>query len=112
MDPHVVAVPQGFPGTIDILVTTAGQAADGRAPHSIGDLAYRFKIAHGSDRKSGLDDVHAQIDQRLRNFELLAQIHAAARRLLAVAQGRVEDCNLAVFARCGHGIGPWLVTGC
>ena len=43
-----------------------------------------------------------KIHQRLRHFQLFLEIHAAAGRLLAVAQGRVENHNRSGLFR-GHG---------
>ena len=45
--------------------------------------------------KAGLDDVDAQVDQRLGDLQLLVEVHAAAGRLLAVAERGVEDDDLA-----------------
>ena len=59
----------------------------------VGDLAHRFEIAGRGDRKAGFDDVDAQIDQRLGDFQLFGQVHARAGRLLAVAQRGVENAN-------------------
>ena len=58
-----------------------------------GDLLDGFEIAGRGDRKAGFDDVDAQIDQRLGDFQLLGNVHAGAGRLLAVAQRGVENAN-------------------
>ena len=41
--------------------------------------------------KPGLDDIDPESREHPRHIELLTQIHARARRLLAIAEGRVED---------------------
>jgi len=41
----------------------------------------------------------AEFRERLRHVELFLQVHAAARRLLAVAEGRIEDENPCVHDR-------------
>ena len=52
--------------------------------------------------KAGLENVHAQPVKLARHLQLLLQVHAAAGRLLAVAQGRVEDADVVVaVADCG-----------
>ena len=47
--------------------------------------------------KAGLDHVDAQIHQRLRDLQLFLEVHAAAGRLLAVAQRGVENDDRAWF---------------
>ena len=68
-----------------------------------GDLAHRLEIARRGDREAGLDHVDAQIHERLGDLQLLVEIHAAAGRLLAVAQRGVENDDRAWFV-CGHGM--------
>ena len=54
--------------------------------------------------KPGLDDVDAERGQRPGHLELLGHVHARARRLLAVAQGRVEDPDpVRLGLRCRRG---------
>ena len=66
---------------------------------SAADRAHRLEVALGGDREAGLDDVHAEFRELPGHPELLADGHAAAGRLLAVAQGGVED---------QHALRPWL----
>src|SRR5262249_1581360 len=49
------------------------------------------EVALARDREAGLDHVDAEPLELPRERELLADVHAAARRLLAVAQRGVED---------------------
>lgn len=60
----------------------------------------RLEITWRGDRKTGFDHVDAQIDERLRHFQFLLEIHTATRRLLAIAQCRVKN---RYFSRFGHG---------
>ncbi len=99
VNPRHSAQFQGFPSAIDVGVVAAGQAADRGAADVGGDFANRLEIAGRGDRKAGLDDVDAQIDQRLGDLHLLGQVHARAGRLLAVAERGVEDFDDAPF---GH----------
>ncbi len=78
-------------------VVAAGQAADRRAADRAGDLADRLEVAGRGDREAGFDDVDAQIDQRLRDLQLLVEVHAAAGRLLAVAERGVENDDRSWF---------------
>ena len=55
------------------------------------DGGHGFEIAFGGDREAGLQDVHAQIHQLAGHAQLLGNGHAAAGRLLAVTQSRIED---------------------
>ena len=71
----------------------AGQAGDDRPPHGAGNGAHRFEVAVRRDREAGLDDVHAKAIELLRQPQLLGRGHAEARRLLAVAQRRVEHLD-------------------
>ena len=57
------------------------------------------KVALRSHGEAGLDDVHAQILQGVGHGELFLRGHAAARRLLAVAQGGVEE-NYVICCSC------------
>ncbi len=66
----------------------------------LGDFAHGLEIAGRGDRKAGLDDVDAQVDQRLGHFHLLGQVHARPGRLLAVAERGVEDTNIALAHDC------------
>ena len=59
--------------------------------------------------KAGFDDVDAQIDQRLGDLQLFVEVHAAAGRLLAVAERGVEDRDVAGHGMCG--VGEWSGTG-
>ena len=86
-----------FPRAVDVLLVAAGQAADRRAANRAGDFADGFEVARRGDRKAGLDHVDAQIHQRLRDLQLFFEVHAAAGRLLAVAERGVENDDRAWF---------------
>ena len=86
------------PGAIDVRGNRAGQAGDDRPAHGAGDGAHRLEVAIRGDREAGLDDVHAEPIELLRQAQLLGRGHAEAGRLLAVAKRRVEDLD----AGCGR----------
>ena len=96
---------QGFPSAVDVFFVAARQAADRGAAHGAGDLADRFEVARRGDWEAGLDHVDAQIHQRLGDLELLFEVHAAAGRLLAVAERCVEYHDLSGGGSGGHGGG-------
>src|SRR5687768_16548082 len=50
-------------------------------------------IAFRSDRKSGFDDVNAEVLELHRHPDLLSQVHRAAGRLFAVAQGCIKNAD-------------------
>ena len=86
------------PGAVDVGVVAAGQAADDRPCDLAGDRLHRLEVAGRGDREARLDDVDAKVRQRVGDLQLLGEVHAGAGRLLAVAQGRVEDH----YAVVGH----------
>ena len=56
-----------------------------------GDRLHGLEVAGRGDREAGLDDVDAQARELVGDLELLGRVQRDARRLLAVAQRRVED---------------------
>ena len=85
---------EGFAGAVDVAVVAAREGTDGGAgvrADFFGDGADGLEIAGAGDREPGLDDVHAQLGERPGDLEFFAGGHAAARRLLPVPQGGVED---------------------
>ena len=90
---------QSLPGAFDILRAGAGKARDNRTPHRRGNRLHRREIAFGRDGESRLDHIDAQPVEVMRHAQLLRHIHAATRRLLAVAQRSVE--NRDAFHRPG-----------
>src|SRR6266478_5160276 len=55
------------------------------------DCLDRGKVAVRGNRESGFDDIDSERLEFLRQVHLLLEVHGTARRLLAVAQRRVED---------------------
>jgi hypothetical protein len=66
-----------------------------------GDLAHGAEVALGGDGEARLDDVHAHLVEEAGDLELLLVGHGGAGRLLAVAQGGVEDDHAV-----GHVLAP------
>ena len=78
-------------GAVDVLGRRAREPAYDRVLGALGDLVDGGEVAFRSDRETGLDDVDAHVVEQLGDFELLLVRHGGAGRLLAVAQGGVED---------------------
>src|SRR5205085_7139866 len=74
----------------DVLFRRPAERRDGNVSALSRDSPHRRKVTFGCDRKSGLDDVNTEVLQFLSHPDLFVEIHRAAGRLFAVAQGRVE----------------------
>ena len=55
------------------------------------DRLHGLEVARRGDREAGLDHVHAEPRELVRDLDLLLPVERDPRRLLAVAQRRVED---------------------
>ena len=64
-------------------------------PDFRGDGSNRLEIAIADDGKTGLDHINVEPGQLAGDFHFLAQVHAGARALLAVAQRRIENNYLS-----------------
>ena len=94
-------VAYGAPRRVDVAGVSAREAGDDRPLDLAGDGLHGLEVAGRGDREAGLDDVDAQARELLRDLELLGGVQADARRLLAVAQGGVEeDDPLPSVAAC------------
>ena len=78
-------------GQLDVLRVAAGEAADDRALHLARHRVDALAVPARGGREAGLDDVDAELGERARDAQLLRAGHAAAGRLLAVAQRGIED---------------------
>ena len=72
----------------------AGEGSDARLADGLGDGGDGSEVALGSHGKAGLDDVHAQFFEGMSHGKLFLRGHAAAGRLLAVAQCGVEEVQV------------------
>ena len=69
--PRVRRMLKGLPGSINIFGIRSRQSAN-LSPSKIGgDLAHGLEISRRCNRKTSLDNVHAEIYQRLSNLKLL-----------------------------------------
>ena len=93
---------QRFAGAVNVLETGAAQAADAGALDDLADLGDGTKIALRRNRESCLDHVHAHFVEQHRDLQLLVVRHGSAGRLLAIAQGGVENLDRGRFDIGGH----------
>ena len=85
---------QGLGGARNVAVVGACQRTHGGVLDQAGDGLHRVEVTVGGRGKPGFDDVHAQPLQLPRDAQLLVLGHGGAGRLLAIAQGGVEDDEL------------------
>ncbi len=91
VDARPLRVRQRPGGPFHIERTAARQGGDVGPREFAADCVHRFEIAFGSDRESRFEDVHAEFHQLARHPQFLRDGHAAAGRLLAVAECRIEN---------------------
>ena len=91
VDARALGVLDCVPGGIDVLRVRAGQSADHWAMHLAGDGLHGLEVAGRGDREAGLDHIDPEPRELVRDLELLLLVQRDPRRLLPVAQGRVED---------------------
>ena len=76
---------------LDVLPAAAGERRNRGPPNLPRHLLHRFGVRRRSDGEARLDDVDAQRIERLGQCDFRRHVHRESRRLLAVAQGRVEN---------------------
>jgi hypothetical protein len=84
---------QGLGRALDVAGVAAGEGGDRHLAVFAADGVDSVEVALGCHGKSGFHHVHVELNQLARQSHLLGNVHAAAARLLAVAQGGVEDVN-------------------
>ena len=99
-----------FRRAFDILPVGPRQPAYDRGGDGLGNLLHGLEIAVRRDGETGLDDIDAELVQHLGDAQLFLQVHGRARRLLAVAQSRVENDDSVVVLALAHLFGPSLRT--
>ncbi len=88
----------------------ARQAADHRAVDLARDGLHRLEVTGRGDREAGLDHVHPQAGELVRDLHLLRAVERDARRLLAVAKRRIEDpYSVLLAASVAHVIALFFV---
>ncbi len=94
MDAGAVSKLNGAGGHLDVFLLGAGEGTDARLADGLCDGGDGSEVALGGHGEAGLDDVHAQIFKGMGHGELFLRGHAAAGRLLAVAQSGVKKGNV------------------
>src|SRR5687768_900931 len=82
---------QRAPRGVDVLSRATRETGDDRAMDFASHEMHRLPIAARGDWETGFDDVDPELGERLRDPQLLRLRHAAAGRLLAIAQRGVEN---------------------
>ena len=95
----------GLVDLLDVFRVTAREATNDRSEILIRNGFDRFEITWRSGGKAGFDDVDIEVGEGTSDAKLLAQRHAAARRLFAVSQGRIENADLFAHRPVSSGSG-------
>src|SRR5712692_8713974 len=90
MDARANSALKRLPGALDVLSAGTRKAGNDRPPNASGDALHGREISVRGDGETRLDDIHAQTVELARQTQLLLHVHAATRRLLAIAQSSVE----------------------
>jgi hypothetical protein len=86
---------QGLCRSLDIILPTASQPANGRAVSELlGHRSHRFKVTGRGDGEPRFNDIDSEFHQRLGDLQLFGSRHAATGRLLAIAKCRIEDDHI------------------
>ena len=97
----------GFEGAgcgFDVLALAAGERGYARAANFLRDGLHGVEVAVRGDGEAGFDDVDAELGKLVGETKLFGVVHGAAGRLLAVAEGGVEDNDRGVGC---HGDRPF-----
>ncbi len=99
----LLGVLESLPGPVDVAIVAAGEAADRRAGNLGGDCADSLEVARRGDREPCLDHVDTEQCECPGDLDLFEVSHARPGRLLAIAQGGVEDQDpVRVRSGVGH----------
>ena len=110
MDAAIGGGAQRLDAAVDVGPRGAGQPGHLGDLERFGDRLDRLEVAVRGDREASLDDVDAHLLEHGRDAQFLLEIHRAARRLFAVAQGGVEDDHALVGGGGSHVDGSFLIS--
>ena len=99
MDTRRMRRQQGFRRRVNIADRGARQCGNRGVLYPVGNRLHRAEIAYAAYGEPRLDNIHPEPFQRLRHGNLAVQVHAASRRLLAVAQCGVKNPDPPVQSR-------------
>ena len=106
VDPGLIRVLEGLPGPLDVPGDGPAERGNDRPATLPGDGLHRGEVVLRGHGEASLDDIHLERLQLAGHLQLLFQVHAATRRLLAVPEGRVEDGDPLGTHRSGGLPGP------
>ena len=86
----------GAPGLINVVWMGPGQRGDDGALDLSGDGGYSLEVAGGTGGEARLDDVHVHPLKLSGDFHLFGAGHADSSRLLAIAEGGVQEKHFLV----------------
>src|SRR5919199_2150053 len=101
VDARFGRVTHGGPGGVDVAAIRARRSADDRAIRCsalFGDRIHGFPVTRRGRRKARLDDIDLEPRQLAGYLQFLVAGHRAARRLLAVAQSRIENTYMVTHS--------------
>ena len=104
VDARPLRVGKGLGGGVDVLLARPRKGGDGGTLDCGGDCPDAFEVSRRGDREPCLDDVDSEPLELRPDLHLLVRRQRDARRLLAVAQRRVEDRDSA--AHCSSSLPP------
>ena len=90
----------GLGDELDVVAIATREATDDRSLYLARHRVHAFPITARRGGEARFDDIHPKFRKRACHPKLLGLRHAASRRLLAVAQRRVEDHDSFTM---GHG---------
>src|SRR5262249_42235610 len=82
---------QRFPGACDVFGLAPRESRNLHSVDIFRKQLYRLEVSVGGNGESGFDNIHSKLLELKRHAQLLVHIHAATRRLLSIAQGRIEN---------------------
>ena len=91
VDARAAGARERLAGSVDVLDPRPRERGDRRCAERERDLAHALEVARGRAREARLDDVDAEPFELLGDLRLLVRLQRDPGRLLAVAQGRIED---------------------
>ena len=105
VDTMTVGVADRVVGPVDVIGQAAGQRSDHRPSHVLCDLGDTVEVAVGGRREAGFYDIDPQLGQLPGYGQLLVGGQGDSGRLLAVAQGGIEDYEFVLWHGGGSGCG-------
>ncbi len=97
VEPRILGEFDCAPRAVDILRQCPRKAGDCRVSNFFRDQFYRVEIALRRRGETRLDDVNMHCFKLTRDLDLFGIVHAAARRLFAVAQRGIKDLYISHF---------------